>query len=285
MPSGQVPVRRAGRGPEPERAVDVHPRVVPPGDRDRGGEVVEGAGVHLARLQADDRRAVAGGERRLEGGDGDPALVVGVDLDHRRPGRGRGSARRGRSVSCRWRPTTTRTRGASNSPRAATSQPCAGQHRVPGRREAGVVGHHPAGDEADRRRRRAAPARRRSSAGDDLDGGGGGGQRVDARRSGPRRWSARRRRGRRAGARRSRTRRTAARPSPASPGSAVAASSLDHGDGVGPRLGQGTVERGQHLLERRPRPHRPLAEPGQELRGQLVRPVTTPVPCRPWRDE
>ena len=46
-------------------------------DAGRFADVVERPGVHVARLQADDRGAAAGVELRGEGSDVDPALVVG----------------------------------------------------------------------------------------------------------------------------------------------------------------------------------------------------------------
>ena len=63
--------------PEPERAVDVHPRTGLLGQRDRPGEEVAGAGVHVARLEADDGRPV---RLLLE----HPLQVLQVDA---RPGR------------------------------------------------------------------------------------------------------------------------------------------------------------------------------------------------------
>ena len=53
----EVAGRRACGRPQPERAVDVHPRAMVAGDGNRRREVVEGAAVHVARLQAHDGRA------------------------------------------------------------------------------------------------------------------------------------------------------------------------------------------------------------------------------------
>ena len=98
-PGDEMAERRAGRGPQPERTVDVEPgaraldRV-----RDRD-EVVEHASVHLARLRADDRRPLGGGERaaeRLRDRAGRPAEPPARGSAS---GRCRGSAARGRSSS------------------------------------------------------------------------------------------------------------------------------------------------------------------------------------------
>ena len=52
----QVPGGRAGRGPQPERAVHVRPAAVRVHELAGRAQVVAGAGVHVAGLQADDRR-------------------------------------------------------------------------------------------------------------------------------------------------------------------------------------------------------------------------------------
>ncbi len=79
----EVPVRRAGRGPQPERAVDVHPRVVPAGHRDRAAK---SSNAPLCTSPAP-RQTIAGPSpaARVDSRavDRDPALVVGVDLDDR----------------------------------------------------------------------------------------------------------------------------------------------------------------------------------------------------------
>ena len=56
--------RRGGR-PQPERAVDVHPGAMLVGELDRVGHRVERAGVQVAGLQADDRRAVGTAVERV----------------------------------------------------------------------------------------------------------------------------------------------------------------------------------------------------------------------------
>ena len=52
-------------------------------DRDRAGEVVECAGVDVARLQRDDGGSVSVGERAGETIDVDPSLAVGTHGDGR----------------------------------------------------------------------------------------------------------------------------------------------------------------------------------------------------------
>ena len=72
---------RAGRSPEAERPVDVHPGTMTAGDLDRLTEGVEGPCVHLPACRHDDRPSAT----VEEGGEGirpKPALVVAVHLDH-----------------------------------------------------------------------------------------------------------------------------------------------------------------------------------------------------------
>ena len=76
-PVDEVRPRRARRGPQAERAVDVHPGAVVPGERDRRAQVVAGPGVDVAGLQADDRRPRrTGGEHPAQVGDVDRAVRV-----------------------------------------------------------------------------------------------------------------------------------------------------------------------------------------------------------------
>ena len=75
---GEVARRWAGRRPQPEGAVDVDPRPMAAGRRGRRRDVVEGAAVHVAGLEADDRRTVrTGGEDLCEVGHVDRPLGVG----------------------------------------------------------------------------------------------------------------------------------------------------------------------------------------------------------------
>ena len=78
--AGHEPAQaRRRRRPQPERAVDVQPGAARgAGVRDRP-ERVERAGVDLARLRADDRRARSLVERRGQRTGVHPALVVGRD--------------------------------------------------------------------------------------------------------------------------------------------------------------------------------------------------------------
>src|SRR3546814_7429977 len=63
---GERRVLGGGQGPEPEGAVDMDPGAGPPRPGDDLGGRVEGAGIHVARLQADDGRAVDGRQARSE---------------------------------------------------------------------------------------------------------------------------------------------------------------------------------------------------------------------------
>ena len=78
----EVPQLRRGRRPQPECAVDVNPGprircAVLMRNAGRFADVIESPGMHVAGLQADDRRAAPGVELRGERSDVDPALVVG----------------------------------------------------------------------------------------------------------------------------------------------------------------------------------------------------------------
>ena len=73
----EAAARRAGGGPEPKRPVDVAPGAVSPAELQNRIDRVEGAGVDLAGLDTDDRRAVVLSERRLELRGQHAALVVG----------------------------------------------------------------------------------------------------------------------------------------------------------------------------------------------------------------
>jgi hypothetical protein len=67
---------RARAGPQPERAVHMHPGLVFLGGLDRLGEGVATAGVDVAGLQADDARPRQLAQTIGERGRPDPALVV-----------------------------------------------------------------------------------------------------------------------------------------------------------------------------------------------------------------
>lgn len=71
---GQVRTRGISQRPQPERAVGMHPRPALPGPLDDVGEGIERAGVHLARLHADHRRA---GHVLREPVGAHPPLVIG----------------------------------------------------------------------------------------------------------------------------------------------------------------------------------------------------------------
>ena len=239
-----------------------------------GGEVVERPGVHLARLEADDRRTLAAGEHAAQVGDVDPALVVGVHLDDRVlteaevPDR---AVDRVVPVPPHDDPHPRRLEQPAGGDVPARS----GQHGVPRRRQTGVVGHHPAGDQADRRAGGETQRVDDPTAGHHLDRRGGGRQGVDAGVLVPGRGEHVRAQGGREvpadhETEEPRTRR------PGQPGVGRGGQLVHHGDRVGPGLGHRTVEGLEHLLERHTRPHRPLAQPGEELRRQRVRPRQHP---------
>jgi hypothetical protein len=71
----KVRVARRGGRPQPEGAVDMGPGARGPRDRDDVGERIEGARIHVSRLQAEDGAIV---ERRQAVG-ADPALRIGFD--------------------------------------------------------------------------------------------------------------------------------------------------------------------------------------------------------------
>ena len=141
-------------------------------DVDHGGEVVERAGAHLARLRTHDRRCVGvhrGGERRHV----HPRLAVGGDhdlllrSDPEEPERARH-----RHVAL----------GSDDHPeRRRTDEPSRGKipagtrvDRVPRRREAGDVRHLAAGDERERRVRGQPEELDHPAARERLEGGGRG---------------------------------------------------------------------------------------------------------------
>ena len=76
----QVARARAGGGPQAERTVHVDPRPVAARDLDAGREVVAGAGVHVAGLEAHDRRVLAA-TRQHPGQVGDVQRTVGIGPD------------------------------------------------------------------------------------------------------------------------------------------------------------------------------------------------------------
>ena len=110
----------ARRGPEAEGAVDVDPGAAVVRDGDRRLEVVEGARVDLAGLDADDRRGIVRREDVAEQLDPHPALVVDRDDFSCAPPM---PSSRSARVSVMWRfaPTTTRSGGAPARPRSGRS--------------------------------------------------------------------------------------------------------------------------------------------------------------------
>ena len=115
--------RRARRRPQPERAVDVHPRAVLARRGDDVGQRVDRAGVHVARLRAHDRGAVAGRAAP-------PRARPRASAPARRPAPPRPPPARSRAAAARARPSRAPPRpparaaaGAPLSPRSSRSQP------------------------------------------------------------------------------------------------------------------------------------------------------------------
>ena len=87
MPVDELAIVRAGRRPQAERAVDMDPGIGMPGTDELDGrpDRVEGAGVHVPRLEADDQRAGRGRQRQRQCVQAHPTLIVGVHGDHAGP--------------------------------------------------------------------------------------------------------------------------------------------------------------------------------------------------------
>ncbi len=77
----EVMVSGAGGGPEAECALDVTQGVVTMGERNEGGEVVEGSEVEVARLKDDDGGGVRCGEGLLQHFGGEAAIFAGRQRD------------------------------------------------------------------------------------------------------------------------------------------------------------------------------------------------------------
>ena len=203
-------------------------------------EIVERAGVHLARLGADDRRtstasSAAASARRH------PALA-------RRPGRPPAELRRSRGAGARGRSS----RGACRRRRRGAAAPRRGRaargpsrravDAMPRRREAGDVRHLAAGHEArttSRAGRPSSSSTQRPATASSADVAGVGSARPvfwsQAETSQSAASAAARRR-------RSRSRRTAREPIAMTPGSPDARQLLDHLGRVGRTVGHGAVE-------------------------------------------
>ena len=148
MAAHEVHERRRSRRPQPERPVDVHPRVHPVGRVDDRGKIVEGARVHLAGLCADDRRHVAL-ERVRQRGDVHPPLPVGRHDDLLRAADAEKPKRPRDGHVALSAHDDSEGRGARE-PALGEIPPRAPVHAVPGGGEAGDVRHLAAGDERER---------------------------------------------------------------------------------------------------------------------------------------
>ena len=129
-----------------------------------GAKRIEGAGVHVAGLQADNRRScnrASAAARRIRQ---HASLAVGR---HAQPGstcRTRASAPPCRSPRALRRRRRREGAARPGRPSASTSQPRAPEHFVPRRRQAGHVRHRRAGHETDARMRRQAGRNRAATA-------------------------------------------------------------------------------------------------------------------------
>ena len=130
---------------------------------------VEGAGVHLAGLRADDRRPVASASASRSASATHASLVVGGDDDRGAPSPSSRSARSTRDVHLRAG--DARARAARRRARRARRPSRLGEHVLPRGRERGDVRHLAAGDERERRMRRQAEQIAQPAAGDLLDDG------------------------------------------------------------------------------------------------------------------
>ena len=147
----QVAEPCACRRPQPEGAVHVQPRAVLRGGRCDLFERVEGAGVDLARLRADDRRRVVRLQRVAEGTCIHPSLVVGGDR------RRSAEPEQAERAVDRDVPLVAHEHAHARAAGEAVSgdvPACALEHPETRRRERGHAAHLRAGHEADRRVRR-----------------------------------------------------------------------------------------------------------------------------------
>jgi len=140
---GQVGSPGIGHGPQPEGAIDVHPRAPLPGPRHDVREGIEGARVHLSGLSAYHRRS-----RHVRGEvpGPDPPLVIGrdpADPLSPQPHQSQGPDQRGVRVlpddhGQLWRP---------EQPVRLHVPAGLRQLLIPGRREGGGIGHGRPGQE------------------------------------------------------------------------------------------------------------------------------------------
>jgi hypothetical protein len=150
------PKRRCGRGPQAERTVDVEPRIRALADRgDDLGQWIEGTGVDVARLSADEDRPVDSREDLPERVRPHPALAVGSDAvdaatpqaEHLERGEDRDVGLVADDDGNRWRP---------EQPVLFGIPAGRAQHRVAPRGEGRKARHRRAGREPHARARRQA---------------------------------------------------------------------------------------------------------------------------------
>ncbi len=166
-PQERAPPRAGGR-PEAEGAVDVDPGARPPGGVADRVERVDGAGVHVAGLGADDGGAGPGREHVLERvGEHRPPLVGGDRLDARRAEPQEAERPVDRHVPLLGDDHADRRR--SHEALALHVPAGVGEHPVAGGRQRGHVRHLAARDEGERRVARQPEEVDHPGAGDLLD--------------------------------------------------------------------------------------------------------------------
>ena len=139
--------RRGGRRPQPERAVHVAPGPVLAREPRDLGHGVDRAGVDLADLSDDDRRAFAGGEHSRELGRAHAALIVGRHELHATAAHPE-HPQRGEHRRVRLGPDQDANRRRAEQAVGLDVPAGFGEHAMARRGEAGEVGHLATGGQA-----------------------------------------------------------------------------------------------------------------------------------------
>ena len=165
---GETAAPRAGRGPQPERAVHVQPRAPRPGQRRDLLERIARSGVHVAELGTDDGRPRGPGDRFAQRVGPHPSLPVHRHRTHAGGAHPEEAQRREDRHVRLGADDHLDLRSAEQA--ALLDVPTrAPQHGVACRREAGGVRHLAAGDEADARRGRETEQTQQPAGGHVLD--------------------------------------------------------------------------------------------------------------------
>ena len=251
-PGDKVTQGGRGRRPQPEGAVDVQPDAARAAGLGDLRQRVEGAGIDVPGLGADDRRAVAPVERRGERIGAHAPLAVGLDPRHPLGAEAQHLQNR-EDRDMRLVPHDHRDLGRAEQAAGLDVPAGAREQRVARRGEAGQVRHGTAGGETDARRLRAGKTEEieKPAGGGPLDDGEGGRLDVHAGHLVPGRGQpvGGERRGQRAAGDEAEVTR-AGRSGDA--GIGVADQALDHRDRVLAVLRQRSVEGGERVdLDRR----------------------------------